>query len=92
MCSHFKKGVHVLLSMGKRVLARIVLKRLRWFAEHLELMDENQCGFRGVRSTVYVAQIVMRMNDYVCGYRKSREIGRVNVAEEDERPFASLQI
>ena len=48
--------------MGSRVLARIVSKIPRWWAEHLELMDENQCGFRCGGSTSDVAQIAERMN------------------------------
>ena len=31
-----------LLTMGSRVLARVIAKRLSWWAERLELLDENQ--------------------------------------------------
>ena len=39
------RGV-VLLAMGSRVLARVCTKRMRWWAERMNLMDENQWGFR----------------------------------------------
>ena len=49
MCHMFKnrrekgnyRGV-VLLAMGNRVLEKVYAKRMRWWAEHLNLMDENQ--------------------------------------------------
>ena len=99
MCALFKKGDRLekknyrgvcLLAMGSRVLARILSKRLRWWAEHMELLDENQCGFRCGRSTADVAQIVVRMNEDVCDYRKRGESRGVDVAEEEERPVARL--
>ena len=34
------RGV-VMLAMISRVLARVIAKRLSWWAEHMELMDEN---------------------------------------------------
>ena len=51
MCPLFKKGDRrekegnyrgvVLLAMGSRVCE----KRMRWWGEHVNLMDENECGF-----------------------------------------------
>ena len=50
MCPLFKKGDRivkgnyrgvVLLAMGSRVLARVCAKRMRWWAEHMNLMDET---------------------------------------------------
>ena len=79
-----------LLAMGSRVLARVIAKRLRWWAEHMNLMDESQCGFRSGRSTADVAQIVIRMNEDVCDYRKRRMQEGVNVANEDDRAVARL--
>jgi len=79
-----------LLAMGSRVLARVIAKRLRWWAEHMELMDENQCGFRRGRSTADVAQIVVRMNEDVSDYDRRRELGVANGINEDERPVARL--
>ena len=35
----------MLLAMGSRVLARMCSKRIRWWEEHMNLMDENQWGF-----------------------------------------------
>ena len=56
----------------------------------MELLDENQCGFRCGRLTADVAQIVVRMNEDVCDYWKRGEIRGVNVAVEEERPVARL--
>ena len=39
------RGV-VLLAMGSRILARVLATRLRWWAGHLQLLDDNQKGFR----------------------------------------------
>ena len=53
----------MLLAMGSRVLARVCAKRMRWWAEHLNLMDENQWGFREGRSTANVTQVIVRMKE-----------------------------
>ena len=72
MCPLFKKGDRrekgnyrgvVLLAMGSRVLARVFAKRMRWWAEHLNLMDENQWGFREGRSTADVTLEIVRMKE-----------------------------
>ena len=62
-----------MLAMGSRVLARVCAKRLRWWAEHLDLMDESQCGFRENRSTADVSQIVIRMKEDMDDYVKRCE-------------------
>ena len=72
LCPLFKKGDRrekgnyrgfVLLAMGSRVLARVCAKRMRWWAEHLNLMDENQFGFREGMSTADVTQVIVRMKE-----------------------------
>ena len=72
MCPLFRKrdrrekgnyrGV-VLLAMGSRVLARVCAKRMRWWGEHLNLIDENQWGFREGRSTADVTKVIVRMKE-----------------------------
>ena len=52
-----------LLAMGSRILARVLSKRMGWWAEHLELLDENQAGFRKGRSTADVEQMVVRIQE-----------------------------
>ena len=80
-----------LLTMGSRILAKVVAKRLGWWAEHLDLLDENQAGFRKGRSTADVVQIMMRMQEDVTDCKR-----RVNEGEEgedvseDEWPYARL--
>ena len=79
MCPLFKKGDWivkgnyrgvVLLAMGSRVLARVCAKRMRWWAEHMNLMDENQWGFREGRPTEDVTQVVVRMKEDADDYTK----------------------
>ena len=56
----------------------------------MELLNENQCGFKCGRSTADVTQIVVRMNKDVSDYWKRGEIRGVNVAEEEESPVTRL--
>ena len=44
----------VLLSMGSRIVARIMASRLRLWSKRLGLMDDDQSGFRKGRSTADV--------------------------------------
>ena len=60
----------VLLAMGSRVLARVCAKRMRWWSEHLNLMDENQWGFREGRSTADVTQVIVRTKEDADDYAK----------------------
>ena len=99
ICPLYKKGDRMvkgnyrgvcLLAMGSRILARVCAKRLRWWAEYMELMDENQCGFREKRSTADVSQIVVRMKEDVDDYVKRKERMGVDVWNENERPVARL--
>ena len=77
-----------LLAMGSRILARVLSKRMGWWAEHLELLDENQAGFRKGRSTADVVQMVVRIQEDVedC---KRREAGNETM-EDGEWPEARL--
>ena len=79
-----------LLAMGSRVLARVIAKRLRWWAEHLGLMDESQAGFRRGRSTADATQMMVRVNEDVNDYRKRVEGNGGDFMNEDERPVARL--
>ena len=65
------RGV-VLLAMGSRILARLMANRLRWWSEHMELLDENQNGFREGRSTADTTQIITRIQEDVSDLRKRR--------------------
>ena len=49
--------------MGSRILAKIMSKRLREWAEHLQVLDENQSGFRAGRSTADATQILVRITE-----------------------------
>jgi hypothetical protein len=63
-----------LLAMGSRILARIMASRLRWWAEHLHLVDDNQCGFRPGRSTADATQIFVRIQEDTRDLRKRRNL------------------
>ena len=80
-----------LLTMCSRVLARVIAKRLSWWAERLDFLDENQAGFRRGRSTADVVQMMVRMQEDVddCK-RRVQEYGREERMEESEWPCARL--
>jgi hypothetical protein len=80
-----------LLTMGSRVVARVIAKRLAWWAEHLELFDENQAGFRKGRSTADVVQMMVRMEEDVvdCKRRMQASDSKQRLGE-DEWPCARL--
>lgn len=82
------KGV-CLLAMGSRILARVVAKRLAWWAEHLSLLDENQAGFRKGRTTADVVQMMVRMQEDVEDYKR-RVTEREGEVDENEWPEARL--
>ena len=82
------RGV-VLLAMGSRVLARILANRLRIWAEAMDLLDEEQAGFRKGRSTADVTQILVRIQEDTIDLRKRMEAAG-EVLEDDEKPAARL--
>jgi len=68
-----------LLSMVSRVLARVIAKRLGWWAEYMGVLDENQSGFRKGRSTADAVQVMIRMQEDVVDWkRRVNESERVN--------------
>ena len=78
-----------LLAMGSRILGKIMAERLRWWAEFMNLTDENQSGFRAGRSTTDATQMMVRLEeDTVDLRRRRRRIGGDEVATSD--PMARL--
>ena len=61
-CVNNYRGV-CLLSMCSRILARVIPKRLSWWAEWLGLLDDNQAGFRTGRSTADVVRMEENVED-----------------------------
>ena len=59
-----------LLSMCSRILARAVATRLRIWAETIDLIDENQAGFRTGRATADATQMIVRINEETEKYGK----------------------
>ena len=78
-----------LIGMGSRILARVIAKRLGWWAEHLNLLDENQAGFRKSRSTADVTQMMVRIEEDVSDMRRRVNAGGVDM-NENEWPVARL--
>lgn len=78
-----------LLSIASRILARILANRLRIWVEQLNLLDDNQSGFRKDRSTADATQIMIRIQEDTDDLRK-RITAEGGVIEEDEMPVAKL--
>ena len=78
-----------LLSMGSRILARVMANRLRIWAEKMQLVDDNQAGFRKNRSTADVTQIMVRIHEDTTDLYKRKAATGVQM-EEDEKPMAVL--
>ena len=66
-----ERGV-CLLAMGSRILAKVLTKRLRTWSEKLKILDENQSGFRGGRSTADATQLLVRITEDADDLRKRR--------------------
>ena len=52
-----------LLPLVSRTIARVFASRLRVWAEKIEVMEENQNGFRKGRSTADATQVITRINE-----------------------------
>ena len=94
ICPIYKKGDRntganyrgvCLLAMGSRILARIIAKRMRWWAQKMELLGENQAGFRTGRSTADATQVIMRIQEDVADYKKRRRQKPEIAAEREEQ-------
>ena len=82
------RGV-VLLAMCSRILARVVASRLRSWTEKLNLVDENQNGFRPGRSTADATQVFVRIQEDMVDLRKRRRLRGLE-EESEEDPEARL--
>ena len=78
-----------LLSMGSRILARVIANRLRTWSEELQVLDENQSGFRPGRSTADASQIFIRIREDVEDLRRRRIRAGISV-EVNTDPEARL--
>ena len=58
--------------MGSRILSKVLTKRLRTWSEKLKILDENQSGFRGGRSTADATQLLVRITEDSDDLRKRR--------------------
>ena len=76
--------------MGSRILARVIAKRVAWWAEYLGLLDEEQAGFRKGRSTADVVQMMVRMQEDVVDLKRRMELNGNEGMNEGEWPVARL--
>ena len=72
------------------MLPRVCAKRIRWWADHINLMDENQWGFREGRSTADVTQVIARMIEDADDYAKRVGGTGGEAREENNRTIARL--
>ena len=94
----FKKGERTninnyrgvcLLTMGSRILAKVLANRLRDWTEKIGVLEENQQGFRRGRSTADAAQIFIRINEEMDNIKRNRvSLGRDREMMDD--PVAIL--
>ena len=82
------RGV-VLLSMGSRIVARIMASRIRLWSEALGLMDDDQSGFRKGRSTADVTQVMVRLQEDTNDLKRRLEKEGREIPEGEE-PVARL--
>ena len=61
-----------LLTMGSRILAKVLANRLRDWIEKIGVLEENQQGFRRGRSTADAAQIFIRRNEEMDNIKRNR--------------------
>ena len=78
-----------LLAMGSRILARILADRIRIWAEKVELLDDEQAGFRSKRSTADITQMMYRIQEDARDLYKRAEAKGEEI-EEGDKPTARL--
>ena len=78
-----------LLSMGSRILARILADRVRIWSEEMNLLDDEQAGFRKNRSTADATQVMVRIQEDSIDLRKRMEASGRPI-DEEEMPAARL--
>ena len=78
-----------LASMGTRVVDRIMADRLRIWAEKLDLLDDDQAGFRRGRSTADATQIMIRLQEDTVDLRKRLTASNTPI-DEEQMPAARL--
>ena len=61
-----------LLTMGSRMLAKVLANRLRDWAEEIGILEENQQGFRRGTSTADAAHTFIRINEEMDNSKRNR--------------------
>ena len=78
-----------LLPILSGVLGRILATRIRVWAEEMNLVDENQAGFRKGRSTADATQIFIRIQEDSIVLQKALD-GQSEPGDNSEQPQAYL--
>ena len=78
-----------LLAMGSRIIATRAAKRLGVWAERVDILDDNQAGFRRGKSTANVVHVMVRLEEDVEDLR-SRVLGVCRDLDQGEWPEARL--
>ena len=75
------------LSMASRILAKVMVTRVRQWIEDIKHMEDTQCGFRTGRSTADASQVIIRVNEEL-----QRVIEVVSVRQDTDRdlPVADM--
>ena len=80
--------------MGSRILPRVLATLFRWWAEHLELLDDNQDRIRQETSAANATQIIVRMREDLVDIKKRRAtkqfIGPINKRNDPEARLLDL--
>ena len=78
-----------LLSMGSRILARILASRFRRWSEDVGVLDDNQAGFRRGRATADATQMMFRLQEDATDLR--RRVGD-DPGEEEEAKLPEARL
>ena len=78
-----------LLSMGSRILARVLADRIRIWSEEMDLLDDDQAGFRKGRSTADGTQIILRIEEDTVDLRARLRARNMDI-DEEEMPAGRL--
>ena len=66
-----------LLSLGSRILARITAVRISLWAEDMQLLDDDQQGFRKTRSTADATQMMVRLKEDAKDLKRRKQDGEL---------------
>ena len=78
-----------LLALASRIVARIMADRIRLWSEDMNLLDDDQAGFRKGRSTADITQVLIRIQEDTVDLRRRKEQQGETIVDGEE-PVARL--